>query len=378
MGWYNKVKSFLAFLGVVFLLVIAVGFFFVNRYLPEVKTIATTYCLIEEHALHKPAISDFLTGTAAGLTAALQDPYSSYLLKEEWQELQTKIEDNLSGIGVYISEDKAGHALVVSVIKGGPAEQAGVKAGDIFLEVDKRDILNMGATEVSVLIRGGADTIVEIRILRPEEQKEYEFAIKRAVINLPSVESRLLEADPQIGYIRLMQFHDNSTKEMLQSLQSLEQQGVHKLILDLRDNGGGSFVSSLEIADMFLTEGDIVVTEDGTGRQETYTATAGGKDWPLVVLINGNSASASEILAGALKDNRRATLVGETSFGKGLVQTVFPLPDGGAVKLTTQKYYTPAGNDINKKGIEPDIEIADDLLASEDLQLQKAIDVLKK
>ena len=267
---------------------------------------------------------------------------------------------------------------MVSVIKGGPAEQAGVKAGDIFLEVDKRDILNMGATEVSALIRGGADTIVEIRILRPEEQKEYEFAIKRAVINLPSVESRLLEADPQIGYIRLMQFHDNSTKEMLQSLQSLEQQGVHKLILDLRDNGGGSFVSSLEIADMFLTEGDIVVTEDGTGRQETYTATAGGKDWPLVVLINGNSASASEILAGALKDNRRATLVGETSFGKGLVQTVFPLPDGGAVKLTTQKYYTPAGNDINKKGIEPDIEIADDLLASEDLQLQKAIDVLKK
>jgi len=228
-------------------------------------------------------------------------------------------------------------------------------------------------------MRGEPGTQLVLTIYRESDGQEHEFVIIREIINVPSVEDRMLDDKPAIGYIKLNQFHAKSAQEMADALNRLlKDHRMEGLVLDLRGNGGGDFEASIAIASLFL-DGQVVVKEaDAKNNETVHQASGEGLDIPLVVLVNGDSASASEILAGALQDNQRALLVGEKTYGKGLVQTIYPLRDGSALKLTTRKYYTPKGTDINDIGIVPDYVVEQEPDAQTDLQLEKAVELLKK
>ncbi|NLG32808.1 MAG: S41 family peptidase, partial [Syntrophomonadaceae bacterium] len=237
---------------------------------------------------------------------------------------------------------------------------------------------NMSQDEAVSLMRGDPGTQLALDIYRESDGKEYNFKITREIINVPSVEYKTIDDVARIGYISLNQFHARSYEEMSGAVNSLMEQKVRGLILDLRNNGGGDFDVAINIAGIFLDGEEVVSVANASGQKEVYMATPGMVDFPLVVLVNQHSASASEILAGALKDNKRAVLVGEKTYGKGLVQRIYPLQDGAALKLTIQKYYTPDGTDINEIGINPDYQVENDPNSNNDLQLNKALEVLKK
>ncbi len=335
--------------------------------------------LVKTQSLYDIDSAGLIHGATAGIVDSLDDPYSKYLDKDTWQELKIRLEAQFGGIGVYISTDDQGRLKVVSPIKGTPAFAAGVLHNDIIIAINGESTTHMTQDEAANLMRGEPGTQVILTVYRESDAGEHDFKIIRQVINVPSVEEQVLEDNPEIGYIILNQFHSKSAQEMLNSLNHLEEQDKIKgLILDLRFNGGGEFDAAIAIAGIFLDGETVVSVKNGKGSEEIFRASPGKHDIPLVVLVNADSASASEILAGALQDNKRALLVGERTFGKGLVQTVYPLSDGGALKLTTRKYFTPSGIDINEIGISPDYEIIMDPQDTEDMQLQKAIEVLKE
>ncbi len=343
-------------------------------------TLFSVVGLVNTQSLYDINSRQMFEGAAAGIVDALDDPYSTYLDQQTWQELKIRLSAKFGGIGVYVFQDNEGQIKIYSPIKGTPAYEAGVQHGDIVTRINGESTMNMTQDDAVTLMRGDPGTQLELTIYRESDNKEYVFKIIREIINVPSVEDEILDADNGISYIRLSQFHTQSAQEMLESIDRLVNQEVMKgLILDLRNNGGGEFDAAIDIASIFLNEGDVVVSSaDARGNQKVYKASSGKTDVPLVVLVNQDSASASEILAAALQDNHRALLVGATTYGKGLVQTVFPLRDGGALKLTTQRYFTPSGTDINEIGIIPDYIVADDIESSEDLQLKRAIEVLKQ
>lgn len=267
----------------------------------------------------------------------------------------------------------------MSPIKGTPAYKEGIKHGDIITKINDDSTVGMSQDEAVHLMRGDPGTQLSLSVYRESDAKEHTFRIVREIINVPSVESEVLDSANQIGYISLNQFGTRSAEEIKNSVNDLvENKKIRGLILDLRNNGGGDFDVSIEIAGVFLDGDKVVSVADAQGNEKVYRADSGKVDLPLVVLVNEDSASASEILAAALQDNKRAVLVGKKTFGKGLVQTVFPLRNGGALKLTTQKYYTPAGIDINEVGITPDyvVDIKPD--DSQDKQLEKAVSLIKK
>jgi carboxyl-terminal processing protease len=340
-------------------------------------TLLSVVGLINTQSLYQISPQEILQGATAGVVEALDDPYSSYLDPQSWQELRIRLEAKFGGIGVYVFQDHEGRIKLYSPIKGTPAYEAGIQHGDILIRINGQSTVNMSQDDAVTLMRGDPGTRVKLTVYRESDNKEYEFEIVREIINVPSVEEELLDED--IAYIRLSQFHAQSSQEMSTSLNRLlQEEGIKGLVLDLRNNGGGEFEAAIDIASIFLKEGDEVVSSaDAKGHKKVYRASAGRTDIPMVVLVNQDSASASEILAAALQDNGRAVLVGTTTYGKGLVQTVFPLRDGGALKLTTQKYYTPNGTDINEIGIVPDFVIAENP-DGEDVQLTKAIEVLKE
>lgn len=339
-----------------------------------IGTFLSVVGLIKTQSLHDIDTPSLIQGATAGLVESLDDPYSQYLDKETWQELKIRLEAKFGGIGVYISQDEQGRLKIVAPIKGTPAYKAGVKHGDIIIAINGESTANMTQDEAANLMRGDPGTQLLLTVFRESDGSEHTFKIIREIINVPSVEDQILEDKIPIGYIKLNQFHTQSPQEMAESINRLsDEHNIKGLILDLRFNGGGDFDAAVSIADIFLDNDEVVKVVDGRGNEKVYRATSGKIDIPLVVLVNSDSASASEILAGALQDNKRALLVGERTFGKGLVQTVYPLRDGGALKLTTQKYFTPNGTDINEIGINPDYEVKED----QDLQLQKAIEVLK-
>ncbi|NLB89038.1 MAG: S41 family peptidase, partial [Syntrophomonadaceae bacterium] len=339
-----------------------------------IGTFLSVVGLIKTQSLHDIDTPSLIQGATAGLVDSLDDPYSQYLDKDTWQELKIRLEAKFGGIGVYISQDEQGRLKIVAPIKGTPAFKAGVKHGDIIIAINGESTTNMTQDEAANLMRGDPGTQLLLTVFRESDGSEHNFKIIREIINVPSVEDQILEDKIPIGYIKLNQFHSQSPQEMAESINRLlDEHNIKGLILDLRFNGGGDFDSAISIADIFLDDDAVVKVVDGRGNEKVFYGTSGKIDIPLVVLVNSDSASASEILAGALQDNKRAILVGERTFGKGLVQTVYPLRDGGALKLTTQKYFTPNGTDINEIGINPDYEVKED----QDLQLQKAIEVLK-
>lgn len=314
-----------------------------------------------------------MDGAISGMVQALGDPHSIYLDPEMYGQLMDQTEGSFGGIGVYMGF-KDGGVQIVSVMEGTPGEAAGLRAGDEIIAVDGTPVTEYQPEEVAMHIRGEIGTDVTLTVRRAgEADKDYQ--ITRASIEMKTVAGRMLEDG--MGYIRIGNFSEHTGREFASVLQDLEGQGMNGLILDLRENPGGLIKSCVEVANHVVPKGTVVSVIDKNGKKETYESELAESKYPIVVLIDGNSASASEILAGALQDTGAATLVGTKSYGKGSVQVVVPMHHDDALKLTIAKYYTPSGRCIDGLGIEPDVEIALPSDATRDVQLDKAEEVLR-
>ena len=320
---------------------------------------------------------DMQNGMYKGLVDSLGDVYSCYFTPKEYQSLQQQTTGVYFGIGAYVSKDVESGACVISgVIKDTPAEAAGLMEGDVIYSVEGKEMNGLELEEVVSYIKGDEGTKVHITIYRNGEPIEMELT--RARVTSPTVDSEMKENG--IGYLQITEFDDVTTAQFEENFASLKEQGMKGLIIDLRSNPGGNVTTVCEIAEKLLPEGLVFYMEDKNGERTEYPCKGADFDLPLVVLVNEYSASAAEILSGAIKDAGIGKLVGKKTFGKGIVQTVAPLDDGSAIKLTIANYYTRNGNDIHLKGIEPDIEVdmdADAYLENKtDTQLEKAIEVL--
>lgn len=332
---------------------------------------------IDEEKVKQEAIRGYIKG--------LDDPYTEYMTKEEMEEFTSDVMGNFTGIGIYLTKDTEKNAvIVISPIKDTPAHKAGILPGDIITKVDGVSYTGEQLTEASNKIKGEVGSKVTLEILR--DNKTLTFEITRENIKINHVESKVLENN--IGYIEFNSFDDGCSKEFKNKLEELKKQNIKSLIIDIRSNGGGLVDEALDIAD-YIVEKDktLLITVDKNQNEEITKAKIDPIiDIPVVLLMNETSASASEILAGALKDNGKVTIVGEKSYGKGVIQELLTLKDGSGLKITTNEYYTPNHNKINKIGITPDVEVvlSDELKEKlvleekEDTQLQKAIEILKK
>lgn len=317
------------------------------------------------------------TGIYKGLFESLGDVYSCYYTPEEYKVLTEQTQGVYYGIGAYVSQDvETGACAVSGVIKNSPAEAAGLMEGDIISKVDGEDMSGLELDEVVTYIRGEEGTSVTLTLIRNGETIEVELT--REKVDTPTVESEML--DDGIGYLQITEFDDVTVNQFNENFEKLKAQGMKGLIIDLRGNPGGSVTTVCAVAEQLLPEGLIFYMEDKDGKRTEYTCKGADFDLPLVVLVNEYSASASEILAGAVKDAGIGKLVGKKTFGKGIVQNVIPLEDGSAIKITVANYYTRGGNDIHLKGIEPDVEVELDTDAylddKTDTQLDKAVEVM--
>ena len=321
----------------------------------------------------------------------LEDPYTRFMNPEEFKNMQIDTSGELTGVGIQISEDKkTGRLIVISPIEDTPAAEAGILAQDLILKIGGNDTKGMNVNDAVELIRGERGSQVTLTIERNGQERDYD--IIREKIEIHPVKASLKDTElGKVGYIRLTTFNEYAARDMQKAIKQQEQANVAGYILDLRSNPGGLLYSSIDIARMWINQGTIVSTVDRQGISDRESATNKAlTDKPLVVLIDGGSASASEILSGALKDNKRATLLGTKTFGKGLVQSVRPLGDGSGLAVTIAKYLTPNGTDINKAGIPPDVVVkldpaqlqklygSDRFGTKEDIQFVKALDVLNK
>ena len=318
-------------------------------------------------------------GMYKGLFESLGDVYSCYYTPEEYQLLVEQTQGVYYGIGAYVSKDvETGASTVSGVIRNSPAEAAGLMEGDIIYKVDGEDMTGLELDEVVSHIRGPEGTKVTLTLIRSGETMDVELT--RAQVNTPTVESEMREDG--IGYLQITEFDDVTIEQFNENFNSLKEQGMKGLIIDLRGNPGGSVTTVCAVAEQLLPEGLIFYMEDKNGARTEYTCEGADFDLPLVVLVNEYSASASEILSGAIKDAGIGKLVGKKTYGKGIVQNVIGLEDGSAVKLTIANYYTRNGNDIHLKGIDPDVEVELDTDAyledKTDTQLDKAVEVLKE
>lgn len=324
-------------------------------------------------------------GIIKGYMEGLDDPYSVYYTQEEYASFLEDTEGEYVGVGVQVSQDADTKTITVVKVFDGPAGEAGIEAEDIITEVNGEDISDQDIDTVVDKIRGEEGTEVTITVYRSSDGEDHEFTMPRRKVENPTVEYKML-AD-NIGYIEVSSFYEVTGEQYIDAVEDLNAQGMEGLIVDLRGNGGGLLEIAVDMLDYMLPAGKIVYTEDKDGNVTSEYKSTDDEQFtkPLAILVNGYSASASEIFAGAIKDYGIGTLVGTNTFGKGIVQRVFPLEDGSAVKLTIAKYFTPNGNDIHKVGIKPDIEVELDRDAykeskgEKDNQLQAAVDnILEK
>lgn len=349
----------------------------VEEKLGEIQALMEAYYLDE---IDTEQVEDYLY---KGAVAGLGDLYAAYYTEEEYQSMLDSTNGSYCGIGVQISQNMTtGIITVTQVFEGSPAEEVGMLAGDVIVRIGDQEVTGEDLNKVVSLIKGEEHTTTTVTVTR--DSGELEFEVERRIIEMQTVEAKLL--DGNIGYISISGFEDVTSNQFLSAMEELENQGMEALVVDLRNNGGGLVSSVCAILDRLLPEGLIVYTEDKYGnREEEYSDAENYFDKPLAVLVNENSASASEIFAGAIKDYGTGTLVGTTTYGKGIVQKVYPLSDGTAVKLTVSKYYTPNGNNIHGIGIEPDVSVeaegeitfGADASAEGDNQLQRAVEILE-
>ncbi|MSS42531.1 S41 family peptidase [Anaerosalibacter bizertensis] len=327
-----------------------------------------------------------MDGQLKGMVESLEDPYSTYMTKAEFDDFMEHTKGIYGGIGVIVSPGEDNLITVVSPIEDTPGEKAGLKTGDKIIKIDGKEFTADKMDAAVKLMKGKPGTDVVLTILRKDKDKKaenLELKIKREEIRLKSVKAQMLE--DKIGYIKITSFDDLTYKDFKKEFETLEKDEAKGIILDLRNNPGGLLDVCADIADEFLGEGTIVYTEDKNGEREYLNSDKGKTDLPLVVLVNEGSASASEILAGAIKDTDRGVLVGTKTFGKGIVQRIIKLPDGSGYKLTVSEYFTPNGTNIHGIGIKPNVEVKlpedIDIIGpenlSEDIQLKKAIEIME-
>ena len=330
---------------------------------------------IDQYYLFDYEDEDVENGIYKGLMAGLGDIYTSYYTPEEYESFMETTYGSYCGIGAMLSQDvTTGIITVVQAFEGTPAAEAGLQPGDILYQVEGEEVTGQDLTLVVTDLKGEENTEVHIGIVRDGEILE--MTLTRKNIEIPTVDYELLEEG--IGYIAISEFEDLTDDQFMEAFEDLKSQGMEKLIIDLRNNGGGLVDVTCNILDQLLPEGTIVYTEDKYGERQTeYSDAEHYFDGEMAVLVNGNSASASEIFAGAIKDYGVGTLIGTQTYGKGIVQSLFRLEDGSAVKITVSRYYTPAGNNIHEVGITPDIVLEYDESAGTDNQLERALEVLR-
>ena len=312
--------------------------------------------IVEAFYYQEPDVNAMIENAERGLLYGLEDPYTFYYSATQFEEMWADDEGEYAGIGIQLMGSYETFLCVITrVFDGSPARDAGLRKGDILIKVEELDVTAYSLNEAVSIMRGEPGKTVEIQVLRGDETLA--FTIPRAVIHVNRVSSCMLDAST--GYIALYDFAGDCSITFREQLDELIEQGAKSLVLDLRDNAGGWVEDAVTIADFFLPEGTVTYMEDRYGKREYYKSTPGEVSIPLVVLINENSASSSELLAGALQDHKRATIVGTQSFGKGVVQIVLPVgTEGAGMQVTTAQYFTPDGNHVHKVGITPDVEAA--------------------
>lgn len=336
--------------------------------LEELRAFSEAYARIKRDYVDQVDDKSLIENAVRGMLAGL-DPHSTYLDVAQYQDLQTSTSGEFGGLGIEVGTED-GLIKVIAPIDDTPAAQAGLQAGDLILRLDDRPVKGMELSEAVKLMRGAPGTNIDLTILRAGKGEPFNITLTRAVVQVKSVRGHLI--DDQLGYIRISQFQSRTGKDLETMVKALKQEAggsLSGLVLDLRNNPGGVLNAAVQVTDAFLREGKIVYTD---GRRESlqsnWVATPEDllDDAPMVVLVNSGSASASEIVAGALQDHGRAIIMGSPTFGKGSVQTIMPLKEGGAVKMTTARYYTPSGRSIQAEGIKPDIELGSYTLAKVD------------
>jgi len=324
----------------------------------ELELFSDAVSIIRSDYVEEAKPKDLIYGAMKGMLSSL-DPYSQFMDPDTYSEMRIETEGEFGGIGIEITI-KDNLLTIIAPIDDTPAYKVGLKAGDKIVKIDGDITKDLTLIEAVKRLRGKPGTSVEVTVLRETEKRLLDFTIKRAVINLDSIKtSEIIESG--VGYIRLVDFQEKTNTQLEKSLRELEQKDIKGLILDLRNNPGGLLDAAVLTADKFLEEGNIVVSTKGRVEKQNFVFKAKSNnkhlDYPLVILVNGGSASASEIVAGAIQDHNRGIIMGTKSFGKGSVQTVVPLSDGSAVRLTTSKYFTPLGRSIHGEGITPDITV---------------------
>lgn len=333
----------------------------------------TAYRFIETKYVNDTDDVKLIDGAIDGMVKSLNDPHSNYLSPKMYKTLMEQTEGSFAGIGVVMGMDNEQKIHIVGIMENSPGQKAGLQEGDEILAVDGVPVTQMAFDEVAAHVRGQAGTDVVLTIMRDNTNQD--ITITRDNIKLKTVGHKML--DNNIGYIQIVSFSEDTANEFNEAYNDLKNQGMKALVLDLRNNPGGLLTTCVEIAKKLVPKGEIVSIVDKQGNKETYSSSLESPEYPLVVLINKNSASASEILSGAIQDTKAGTIIGNTSYGKGSVQTILPMFEDDAVKLTIAKYYTPSGRSIDGTGITPDIEINLDENATSDTQLDKALEILK-
>lgn len=340
--------------------------------------------MIDQEYLGEVDNAEMAEGIYAGLVYGLGDVYSRYYTADEYAQETASTDGAYAGIGVSIQKNKNGGVQIAECYEGGPGAEAGLQTGDVITAINDTDVTDMELSDVVFLIRENKDNTIVLTVFRENEEKSREISVDVTDVELPSVFGEML--DKKTGYIQITQFTGVTLQQYKDMFAELKDKGMERLVIDLRDNPGGLLTSVCDILREILPEGLIVYTEDKYGNREEETCDGKHQlDMPLAVLVNENSASASEIFAGAVQDHEVGTIVGTTTYGKGVVQELRKLSDGSAVKLTVSNYYTPNGNSINKVGIKPDVEVKlasellnkDEITHEEDNQLQKALDVIE-
>lgn len=348
-----------------------------EKKLNRLKKLVDGLYLYEDDVTEK----DLENGIYAGYIRSLGDPYSVYYDEEETKKLNESTAGEYYGIGVVFSQDQKTKVMTaVQVYKNSPAKEAGIKEGDVLYKVDGEDVTGRELSDVVQDIRGAENTTVEMEVLRGEDFEKVAMQVERRKVQVETVDYEM-KAD-QIGYIRVTEFDNITYQQFQEAMSSLEKQGMKGMVVDLRSNPGGNLNTVAEMLDLILPEGDIVSTKNKYGREEKLTSDAEHQfKKPMAVLVDGYSASAAEIFAGAIQDYKLGPIVGTTTYGKGIVQQIISLGDGTSVKLTMAEYFTPNGRNIHKKGIEPDVEVKyeyDEENPEADNQLAAALAEVKK
>lgn len=340
--------------------------------------------MIDQEYLGEVDNAEMAEGIYAGLVYGLGDVYSRYYTADEYAQETASTDGAYAGIGVSIQKNKNGGVQIAECYEGGPGAEAGLQTGDVITAINDTDVTDMELSDVVSLIRENKDKTIVLTVFRENEEKSREISVDVTDVELPSVFGEML--NKKTGYIQITQFTGVTPQQYKDMFAELKDKGMERLVIDLRDNPGGLLTSVCDILREILPEGLIVYTEDKYGNREEETCDGKHQlDMPLAVLVNENSASASEIFAGAVQDHEVGTIIGTTTYGKGVVQELRQLSDGSAVKLTVSNYYTPNGNSINKVGIKPDVEVKlasellnkDEITHEEDNQLQKALNVIE-